>query len=740
MKYHYEKMCAIRQPVLYLLNLFLFVLTGLVLLLAGSAIAQTRWIKFQGSPVLEPGPSGAFDDANINWYGVLFDEGIYKMWYTGQDTTDLFSSTLSFGYASSTDGTNWTKYSGNPVLSPGLPGSWEPKILEPIVIRMGDTLKMWYSGYNRDIGKGRIGYATSLDGINWDKYESNPVIDSGSTGEWDNGGLAPKSVIFDGTIYRMWYVGYDVLNWHRVGYATSPDGINWTKYDDPATTAPPFAESDPVLKPGLIGSWDYDDVFGGSVLFDGSIFHMWYGALELSTFTTRIGYATSPDGIHWKKYDDPTTTVPPFVESDPIFFPGPNGSWDDEGAGQPSVLFDGTTFHMWYIGLSGPNFRIGYATAPNDSIQYWFAHDILTLSPSEGSEKFPILANDIHPALMIQNIGWNDEVDFAVTCQIDSNGTAVYSSTRTIDTLASFEETTVVFEEWDNMGQHSYDATFFPQLPTDGNTSNDTLKTTIEISNLVDDFEAGMGKWYSETGWGLSAAFATSGANSLCNTISGNYENNQESWVEFNYSFDFSQLDAAHISYWTKHFIQPDFDFGYVEVSSDSGQTWYQLGEPYTGFKGIWEQHGRSLTDYCGQGFEDVRIRFRFVADASVGFPGWFIDDVEIYPYELETSVSQSIEKPLPQKYALLDNYPNPFNPSTSIGYELPTNSQVILTIFNLLGQEIRTLVNENKEAGHHTVHWDGKDNFGKKAVSGVYLYQINAGDFRYTKKMLLLQ
>jgi hypothetical protein len=94
----------------------------------------------------------------------------------------------------------------------------------------------------------------------------------------------------------------------------------------------------------------------------------------------------------------------------------------------------------------------------------------------------------------------------------------------------------------------------------------------------------------------------------------------------------------------------------------------------------------------------------------------------------------------LPEQNQLFQNYPNPFNPSTRISYELPKNIQVILTIFNLLGQEIRTLVNESKEAGHHTVHWDGEDNFGKKVVSGVYLYQIKAGDFKYTKKMLLMR
>jgi predicted GH43/DUF377 family glycosyl hydrolase len=394
------QMCNSRQPILYLRNLSLFALTGLLLLI-GSAPAQTTWTKFAGNPVLEIGSPGSFESGHIWHHCVLFDEGIYKMWYTG---LPLDFSTAGIGYATdSTDGSNWTKYSGNPVLSPGLPGSWEhPWVLNPVIIRDGDTLKMWYGGdilYESGYYIGRVGYAKSIDGLNWIKFDANPIMDVGSEGSWDDRGVLPQTVIFNDNMYHMWYLGFNAQNSNRIGYATSPDGTTWTKYNDPSTTDPPFAESDPVLKPGPTGSWDDGDVANHSVLSDGSRFHMWYEAFDKSG-TTRVGYATSIDGISWVKYDDPSTTAPPFAESDPVLLPGPNGSWDDSDAAQPKVLFDGTTFHMWYIGISrsGDNFQIGYATAP---IASGVAADHNTSSPKKFSlsQNYP---NPFNPTTTIE--------------------------------------------------------------------------------------------------------------------------------------------------------------------------------------------------------------------------------------------------------------------------------------------------------------------------------------------------
>ncbi len=104
------------------------------------------------------------------------------------------------------------------------------------------------------------------------------------------------------------------------------------------------------------------------------------------------------------------------------------------------------------------------------------------------------------------------------------------------------------------------------------------------------------------------------------------------------------------------------------------------------------------------------------------------------------TSVDPSVETQVPLRFELHQNYPNPFNPETEIRFQLPQASQVLVRIFNTLGQEIRTLTDREYEAGFHSVHWDAKDNKGNPVSSGVYLYRIKAGNFSQVKKMSLLR
>ena len=93
-----------------------------------------------------------------------------------------------------------------------------------------------------------------------------------------------------------------------------------------------------------------------------------------------------------------------------------------------------------------------------------------------------------------------------------------------------------------------------------------------------------------------------------------------------------------------------------------------------------------------------------------------------------------------PQTYLLGQNYPNPFNPATFIQYQLPQKGQVVLRIFNMIGQEVRSLVNGEEQAGYYEVKWDGKDNFGQLLPSGIYLTQLQAGKFVATRKMVMLK
>lgn len=96
-----------------------------------------------------------------------------------------------------------------------------------------------------------------------------------------------------------------------------------------------------------------------------------------------------------------------------------------------------------------------------------------------------------------------------------------------------------------------------------------------------------------------------------------------------------------------------------------------------------------------------------------------------------------------PSQYSLAQNYPNPFNPTTDIRYGIADNRSSVhttLKVYNILGQEVRTLVDEIQEPGYHTVSWDGKDNLNNDVATGIYFYRIKAGDFIQTKQMVLLK
>lgn len=107
-------------------------------------------------------------------------------------------------------------------------------------------------------------------------------------------------------------------------------------------------------------------------------------------------------------------------------------------------------------------------------------------------------------------------------------------------------------------------------------------------------------------------------------------------------------------------------------------------------------------------------------------------------------NVSKDVEsedfEPVPETFGLEQNHPNPFNPSTVIRYHLPQGMRVTLTVYNLLGQTVRTLVNREQPAGSHAVMWDGRDRLGRDVPSGVYLYRLAGDGFVETRKMILLE
>ncbi len=251
-----------------------------------------HWTKHPDNPVLKIGEAGAWDDGILICQHVLFDkeEGIFKMWYVGGSESGKFG----FGYATSPDGARWTKYAGNPVMVPTQP--WElGTVLEgQTLLKMNGVYKMWYGAIALGSDISSIGYATSTDGIHWNKHAANPLItpSGGTPLEWDGYSVDTPDVLYDGRIYTMYYRGWRKKSGiSYIGVATSEDGIAWTR-----------APENPVFVTGNIpGSWDSFQIYRGRVFWatggedrpTAAVDRMWFTGRDY-TLKSQIGLAFMP--------------------------------------------------------------------------------------------------------------------------------------------------------------------------------------------------------------------------------------------------------------------------------------------------------------------------------------------------------------------------------------------------------------------------------------------------------------
>jgi len=205
---------------------------------------------------------------------------------------------------------------------------------------------MWYEGSNHiSYLNGAVGLATSQNGINWTKYQGNPVLESTSI---DQKVIANPYVIRLKNTFNMWYTGKsasDPSQLTRILYATSFDGINWVKWPNPVLS--------PSVDPNM---WDSGAVYSASVIYDGTNFGIWYSGLNRTYVNPRIGFATAPDGATWTR---PTTNL--------LLDLGSPGSWDSAGVEQPCVVI-GYGYMLYYDGFSSVGASIGLARGPQGFI------------------------------------------------------------------------------------------------------------------------------------------------------------------------------------------------------------------------------------------------------------------------------------------------------------------------------------------------------------------------------------
>ncbi len=316
----------------YVWWLILLVLAGTTLVLS-IALAQApppagTWVKDENNPVLGPGSAVDWDGGAVFAPSVLLSGSLFEMWYAGQIATDTAVSVTAIGYATSDDGTGWLKDTRNPVLADGGPGEWDADgVSDAAVVKVDDTYHMWYAGWDA-AGVRRIGYATSPDGVNWTKHAANPVLEPGPEDAWDMQRVRPGTVLWIDGEYHMWYTGVNVFGTAQIGYATSEDGIIWNKH--PRNPVLPFGDN----------AWDRLGVYRPAVVFDGQIYRMWYTGVG-EDGVHRINLATSPDGIEWIK-----------AAENPELQPDPADLTGTVNVSQPAVLYDGTrepwVYHMWY--------------------------------------------------------------------------------------------------------------------------------------------------------------------------------------------------------------------------------------------------------------------------------------------------------------------------------------------------------------------------------------------------------
>ena len=144
----------------------------------------------------------------------------------------------------------------------------------------------------------------------------------------------------------------------------------------------------------------------------------------------------------------------------------------------------------------------------------------------------------------------------------------------------------------------------------------------------------------------------------------------------------------------------------------------------------------RNRTIDLGQHFlsgDVILLRFRLFADGAVTAWGWAIDNIVV-----TTDITAVGD--LPARTSLAQNYPNPFNPTTTIAFTLDRSGPAKLQVYDVRGNLVRTLVNETRAAGPYMIDWDGKDNAGRSAAAGIYMYRLVSGDQVLQKKMTLIK
>lgn len=274
----------------------------------------------------------------------------------------------------------------------------------------------------------------------------------------------------------------------------------------------------------------------------------------------------------------------------------------------------------------------------------------------------------------------------------------------------------------------------------------------------IENFEEGDGSFIGEDEWewGIpeeagGPEMAYDGEKVWGTDLDGLYENstNQSLMTPEFYLGTSEDMYVMKVAVWYE--TLEGWDGGNVQVTTDGGESWQLLSpeEQYpdnsvvalgqAGFTGIsdgWEMYHFDLANYAGS---CIQIKFHFASTNSQG-KGMFVDHFICYGSPPSVGAADISIAELPEKPMLINNYPNPFNPETTINFALSQKSNVALRVYDITGKLVKTLIEKETEAGYHSVSWDGTNESGKAVNSGLYLYRLDAGEYTDAHQMILLK
>ncbi len=270
-----------------------------------TAVPPPFFEPVQETPVFPRGPEGSWHQDNMEPGAIVHHDGLFHMFFNGIVS---WPAKAAIGYATSPDGAAWTLAAANPILDSAAETFEGYTFFVSSAVPEADgtwTLYLYTLLEGRDGAGGSILRATSPHPAGPWTLAPAPVLSPGPADAWDASRVTQPSVLRTEDGYVMFYTGFDtdkLKSIRMIGMATSPDGVQWTKYDDPDTGGLQFADSDPVFGLGARGEWDGYRVFQPHVVRTADGYLMLYKANIQIGRAEAYGFAFSADGVQWTRY------------------------------------------------------------------------------------------------------------------------------------------------------------------------------------------------------------------------------------------------------------------------------------------------------------------------------------------------------------------------------------------------------------------------------------------------------